>query len=342
MTTHVTTTIGSNDAEEQKQSLAEIDVMNPQSLSLQRPVPQRRPPPSTTAAKSSSTKRKKNEKDINAPKRNISAYLHYQNAMRDQFKRENPGMTFTELRQHTSIMYSQLTPSHKEQWIERARVDRQRYLTELASYVPPPGFDAKGNATRRDVNAPKKNVSVYFHYQNAKRLEFQRENPGLTPSQLTKYTSGMYRNMTKEERAVWVQAAEKDRLRYEEQIANYKPSPGYDSTGNLLEDPVNKPQKKNKRKRSKESKQSNLNPPLITNDESLTEDTVSHTLEDFSLAEQKMSEIDDYHNFDNFNLITKTMPPLPQCHAESLNQIPSEIPSEPFSAEDNSWYNDLW
>ena len=39
-------------------------------------------------------RRGKPEKDPNAPKKNMSAYLLYQNAMRDIFKRENPGMSF--------------------------------------------------------------------------------------------------------------------------------------------------------------------------------------------------------------------------------------------------------
>lgn len=39
-------------------------------------------------------KKGKMERDPNAPKRAKSAYLLYQNGMRDQFRRENPGMTF--------------------------------------------------------------------------------------------------------------------------------------------------------------------------------------------------------------------------------------------------------
>ena len=35
---------------------------------------------------------KKPSRDPGAPKRNLSAYLLYQNAMRDQFKALNPGM----------------------------------------------------------------------------------------------------------------------------------------------------------------------------------------------------------------------------------------------------------
>jgi hypothetical protein len=33
-----------------------------------------------------------------APKRNMSAYLLYQNAMRETFKQQNPGMTFGQVR----------------------------------------------------------------------------------------------------------------------------------------------------------------------------------------------------------------------------------------------------
>ena len=45
----------------------------------------------------SNGRRGKRERDPNAPKRAMSAYLLYQNAMRDQFRRENPGMTFGQL-----------------------------------------------------------------------------------------------------------------------------------------------------------------------------------------------------------------------------------------------------
>jgi hypothetical protein len=41
-------------------------------------------------------------RDPHAPKRNLSAYLLYQNAMRDQFKNDNPGMTFGQLSKYTS------------------------------------------------------------------------------------------------------------------------------------------------------------------------------------------------------------------------------------------------
>jgi hypothetical protein len=88
----------------------------------------------------------KSMKDPGSPKRNMSAYLLYQNAMREQFKAQNPGMTFGQLSKFTSAMYAELTPAEKEVWQARAEADKARYLRELASYVPPPGYDSKGDA----------------------------------------------------------------------------------------------------------------------------------------------------------------------------------------------------
>jgi len=200
---------------------------------------------------------KKIPKDPGAPKRNMSAYLLYQNAMREQFKAQNPGMTFGQLAKYTSAMYSELTPAEKEAWVQRAEADKQRYLHELSTYIPPPGFDAKGDAIMtnppqatfrgvkrsssskltKDVNAPKRNLSAYLLYQNAMRNHFKAENPGMTFGQLAKYTSHMYKNLTPEEKAAWDARSQADRERYEAEMAGYVPPPGHDAQGVLIEAP---------------------------------------------------------------------------------------------------------
>jgi len=191
-------------------------------------------------------------RDPGAPKRNLSAYLLYQNAMRDQFKALNPGMTFGQLAKYTSAMYAEMPPTEKEAWKHRAEADKQRYLLDLAKYVPPVGYDPKGDAfvhqaepfkaarksgkVEKDPNAPKRNMSAYLLYQNAMRNSFKQENPGMTFGQLAKYTSCMYKNLTPEEKATWVGKAEDDKKRYDEQIAQYVPPPGHDARGNLIDD----------------------------------------------------------------------------------------------------------
>ena len=106
---------------------------------------------------------KKAPRDPGAPKRNMSAYLLYQNAMRETFKAQNPGMTFGQLSKFTSSMYSQITPEEKKEWEARAEADKKRYIQALSIYVPPPGFDAKGDA-----------LAVYKCYWLRRKAEIPR------------------------------------------------------------------------------------------------------------------------------------------------------------------------
>jgi hypothetical protein len=192
----------------------------------------------------------KTHRDPNAPKRNLSAYLLYQNAMRDTFKGQNPGMTFGQLSKYTSAMYAEMPPHEKEQWQARAEADKGRYLMQMASYVPTPGFDSRGEAVltpttkraiykgkgSRDPNAPKRNLSAYLLYQNAMRNQFKADNPGMTFGQLSKYTSHMYKALTPEEKAEWDQKAMNDKVRYDTAMKSYVPPMGYDSQGSLIVD----------------------------------------------------------------------------------------------------------
>ena len=155
----------------------------------------------------------------------MSAYLLYQNAMREQFKALNPGMTFGQLAKYTSAMYAEMPATEKEAWVARAEADKARYLHELGSYVPPAGYDAKGDALvtpqtknmkgklEKDTHAPKRNMSAYLLYQNAMRNHFKAENPGMTFGQLAKYTSHMYKNLTPDEKTTWEARSDQDKAR---------------------------------------------------------------------------------------------------------------------------------
>ena len=77
---------------------------------------------------------------------------------------------YEQLSKFTSAMYAEMPPKEKEQWAAHAEADKDRYLAELSNYVPPPGYDSKGDAIEyaqvikskrgnkvaKDSNAPKK------------------------------------------------------------------------------------------------------------------------------------------------------------------------------------------
>eukprot|EP00554_Chaetoceros_debilis_P002459 CAMPEP_0194088282 /NCGR_PEP_ID=MMETSP0149-20130528/28487_1 /TAXON_ID=122233 /ORGANISM="Chaetoceros debilis, Strain MM31A-1" /LENGTH=598 /DNA_ID=CAMNT_0038771897 /DNA_START=121 /DNA_END=1917 /DNA_ORIENTATION=+ len=185
-------------------------------------------------------------RDPYAPKRNLSAYLQFQNAMRDTFKAENPTFTFGDLSKYTSTRYAQITIEEKAVWQARAEQDKERYLNEMSNYVPSVGYDQNGNIIaqyphvtgskkkQRDPGAPKRNLSAYLLYQNSNRDQFKSDNPGMTFGQLSKYTSCMYRSLTPEEKSEWEERAIRDKARFEEEMKHYVPPHGFDANGNLL------------------------------------------------------------------------------------------------------------
>jgi hypothetical protein len=184
-------------------------------------------------------------------------------------------MSFGELSKHTSQMYATLSQEEKAEWQERAEKDKSRYLAEISNYVPPPGYDARGDAILpppppsypmappfyndgnpnhmnmsmaahggvrtskkikcKDPNAPKRNLSAYLLYQNAMRDQFKADNPGMTFGQLSKYTSHMYRSLTPEEKAQWENRSIADKQRFEDEMRRYVPPPGFDPQGVLID-----------------------------------------------------------------------------------------------------------
>jgi hypothetical protein len=76
-------------------------------------------------------------KDPNSPKYNEPAYMHYINAMRQQFQACHPTAPYDRLPTFTFSMYANLPLVEQDIWKARAAANKERYLLELATYVPP-------------------------------------------------------------------------------------------------------------------------------------------------------------------------------------------------------------
>lgn len=62
---------------------------------------------------------------------------------------------------------------------------------------------------------------------------------------LSPYCRQKWQNLNPEEKAVWVQRSEQDKLRYDNEISMYVPPMGHDANGNLMVQKVSR--KRNKR-----------------------------------------------------------------------------------------------
>mmetsp|Transcript_8606 Transcript_8606/g.9465 ORF Transcript_8606/g.9465 Transcript_8606/m.9465 type:complete len:272 (+) Transcript_8606:175-990(+) len=176
------------------------------------------------------------KRDPNAPKRNLSAYLLYQNAMRDQFRALNPGMTFGQLAKYTSHMYRNLSPEEKQTWVVRAEQDKARYDAALAAYTPPPGHDARGNLieqnrpkrrnkrTPKDPDAPKRASGAYVFFTNEMRPIVMLQFPGIKFVEMGRILGERWRALTPEEKVKFETMAADDKMRFQSEMQQYTAS----------------------------------------------------------------------------------------------------------------------
>ncbi|PWA40734.1 FACT complex subunit SSRP1 [Artemisia annua] len=85
----------------------------------------------------SSKKRKpKKKKDPNAPKRAMSGFMFFSQLERENVKKDNPGIAFTDIGRVLGERWSKLSAGEKEPYEARAQADKKRYKDEINSYKP--------------------------------------------------------------------------------------------------------------------------------------------------------------------------------------------------------------
>ena len=123
-------------------------------------------------------------KDPNAPKRGMSAFMFFSNAMRSKIKADNPEMAFGDIAKEIGKQFKALSAEEKKEWEEKAATDKARYQAEMADYSAPEadsddsgaGGGGKKKAVK-DPNAPKKPMSAYMQYSVANRARIKEAHP---------------------------------------------------------------------------------------------------------------------------------------------------------------------
>jgi hypothetical protein len=214
------------------------------------------------------------KRDPNFPHKNLSAFQLYQNEMRHLFQARFPTYSNEELDLYAEAMFDRIPFMEKCVWVSRAEDDRMRYVYQLETYIPSPGYDVQGNlivtprasfsfdsedpctspassprkANRKDPRYPKRALSAYMLFQNHMRRELKNK-PDVSFSQIASIASDNFKALSEEERAVWVQKAQDDKIRFDKELKDYKPTDGYDYSGSLIKDDDDSNSGKKKKKK---------------------------------------------------------------------------------------------
>lgn len=82
----------------------------------------------------SKKKQAKKKKDPNAPKRALSGFMFFSKAERENIKKSNPGLSFTDLGRALGEKWNKLSAEEKAPYESMAQADKKRYSEALAGY----------------------------------------------------------------------------------------------------------------------------------------------------------------------------------------------------------------
>lgn len=101
-------------------------------------------------------KKTKKDRDENAPKRATTAFMLWLNESRETIKKDNPGISFTEIAKKGGELWQAL--KDKSEWEEKAGKEKERYAKEMEEYKAAGG--RSGGEKRKKENESSSSLKV--------------------------------------------------------------------------------------------------------------------------------------------------------------------------------------
>ena len=157
-------------------------------------------------------KGKKKKKDPNAPKRPRSAYILYCQEHRKSVKESNPEFKPSELMSKLGEMWKGLSAGEKQEFVDQAEVDKERYNKERSSYKGPIGGsddgDSKPKKAAKDPSQ-KKAKSGYLVFGDDQRPIIKSDHPDFKAKDIIAEIGRRWKAMPESDRTKYNERAKK-------------------------------------------------------------------------------------------------------------------------------------
>eukprot|EP00042_Codosiga_hollandica_P036578 m.280832 g.280832 ORF g.280832 m.280832 type:complete len:216 (-) comp54919_c1_seq28:207-854(-) len=183
------------------------------------------PAPTKAAAKAKAAPAKrsgKKAKDPNKPKGATSAYMFYMKEQRPKVLQTNPGMAMTAVASHVAGMWRELSDQAKAPYEKLAAADKIRAQADKANYVPTNA--GNGKRAKKDPNEPKRPLSAYFVFSNAKRGDLKAADPTLSIGDTAKKLAALWATMSDAQKKPYTDKAAVLKAEYTVKMESYKKS----------------------------------------------------------------------------------------------------------------------
>lgn len=126
------------------------------------------------AEKPEGTKKKKAKKDKDAPKRPMSAYMLWLAEIREQIKKENPGISVTDLSKKAGEMWREI--NDKTEWQEKAQEAKKKYEEDMKAYKAKKANEPTEDSPEESKPKKKGTVKEFFGKKDNKKKSSPRKS----------------------------------------------------------------------------------------------------------------------------------------------------------------------
>jgi len=164
--------------------------------------------------------------DTGKPKGRMTSYAYFVQTCREEHKKKHPGETvvFSEFSKKCAERWKIMSEMEKKRFQDMADRDKKRFEHEMQDYTPPKGSkDGKRRRkVKKDPNAPKRSLSAFFWFCNDERARVKAGNPEYGIGDVAKVLGKMWSEASQDTKRKYEAMAERDKARYDREIAAYK------------------------------------------------------------------------------------------------------------------------
>jgi len=190
-------------------------------------------------------RKQKAPKDVNAPKKNLSAYFIFTNKRRGELRAEHPDKKLTQLTTLMAAEWKTMDAATKKRYQDQADADKENYNVSMAEYKKTDNYakhqvkltgwkeeqkltaDKKAAKKPKDVNAPKKPPTAYFLFTAQIRAQVTAANPEMKITQIAKVMGQKWKGLPEDEKKVLQEEAARLKEAHKVTVANYQKSDLY-------------------------------------------------------------------------------------------------------------------
>jgi high mobility group protein B1 len=156
----------------------------------------------------------------------MTAYAFFVQTCREEHKKKHPdeNVVFSEFSKKCAERWKTMSDKEKKRFQEMAERDKIRFDDEMRHYEPADKGTGRGKKRKqqKDPNAPKRSLSAFFWFCNDERANVKAAHPEYTVGDIAKDLGRQWGEVSEATKSKYEQMAEKDKARYERDMAAYK------------------------------------------------------------------------------------------------------------------------